>query len=232
MTLQLPSLPFSLDPLMAEAKRRARQRRLLVAVGVVLTVGLAVGLTFALRPHGGGTSGRPATARYPQDGISFRYPSGMTNVKLCGSYGNGLTGDVAPIADLTTGEAPPSCSVGAVPDMWPPEGRLGTNGVRIVLARVELWPSAYQPNWHGRLGTWRTAYYTIWHNTHPTSGCPLSVQHETRSVAIRRNDLPEVARSKPLRPEVVSVDALICGPSFATGRATFDQVVSSLRFTK
>ena len=43
MTVRIPRLPFSLDPLMAEAKRRARLRRLLVAlvaVGAVLTVEL------------------------------------------------------------------------------------------------------------------------------------------------------------------------------------------------
>lgn len=42
MTAHLPRLPFSLDPLIAEAKRRARQRRLLLAVMCVV-VALAVG---------------------------------------------------------------------------------------------------------------------------------------------------------------------------------------------
>jgi hypothetical protein len=39
MTAHLPRLPFTLDPLMAEAKRRMRKRRLLVAVLAVLAVG-------------------------------------------------------------------------------------------------------------------------------------------------------------------------------------------------
>jgi hypothetical protein len=39
MTLRAPRLPFSLDPLMAEAKRRARQRRVLIALGVLLVTG-------------------------------------------------------------------------------------------------------------------------------------------------------------------------------------------------
>ena len=50
-----PQLPLSLDPLMAEAKRRAKQRRALIAFGVVLVAGLAVGLTLALRSGGGPT---------------------------------------------------------------------------------------------------------------------------------------------------------------------------------
>src|SRR4051812_10321919 len=48
---------FSLDPLIAEAKRRARQRRVLIALVVLLRAGLAAGLTLALRAPGGGGSG-------------------------------------------------------------------------------------------------------------------------------------------------------------------------------
>ena len=46
MTAHLPRLPFSLDPLMAEAKRRARQRRLLVALiaAVVIAAGGVLGV--------------------------------------------------------------------------------------------------------------------------------------------------------------------------------------------
>lgn len=39
MTARVPRLPFSLDPLMAEAKRRARQRRVLIVALIVLTAG-------------------------------------------------------------------------------------------------------------------------------------------------------------------------------------------------
>jgi hypothetical protein len=48
MTAHLPRLPLSLDPLIAEAKRRAKQRRLLLAVAgavVALAVGGAVYVT-------------------------------------------------------------------------------------------------------------------------------------------------------------------------------------------
>ena len=228
MTLHARRLPFALDPLIREAKRRARQRRVLGAVGVVLTAGLVAGLTVALRSPGGTPSGGLATARYPQDGVSFRYPSGLNSVPLCGSVGSGFSGVVAPFALLTDGQAISDCpSASAVPPTWPLLGRLGTSGVRVLLTRVETWPSAYRPNWHGRLGTWRSAY-----SSNSRWGCPLGVQQETRSVAIRRSNRSEIVGSKPLRPEIVSVDALICGPDFATGKAAFRQIVASIRFRR
>ena len=57
MTLQVPRLPFSLDPPIAEAKRRARQRQYLLGLGGLLLFALAGGLTLALRSSGGGSSG-------------------------------------------------------------------------------------------------------------------------------------------------------------------------------
>ena len=48
MTVRVPHLPFSLDPLIAEAKRRMRRRRLLVGVLLLLLAGSAVAAGFAL----------------------------------------------------------------------------------------------------------------------------------------------------------------------------------------
>jgi hypothetical protein len=48
MASTAPRLPASLDPLVAEAKRRARIRRLLLAAAAIAVAG-AVGATFALR---------------------------------------------------------------------------------------------------------------------------------------------------------------------------------------
>jgi hypothetical protein len=53
MTNHAARRPFSLDPLMAEAKRRARQRRLLVAGALALIVAGVVGVVFASRSPGG-----------------------------------------------------------------------------------------------------------------------------------------------------------------------------------
>jgi cytochrome c-type biogenesis protein CcmE len=53
--------PFALDPLMAEAKRRARQRRFLVAVIVLVLIGLAAAAVAAFRSPQGPTSLTPST---------------------------------------------------------------------------------------------------------------------------------------------------------------------------
>jgi hypothetical protein len=71
--VRVPPLPFSLDPLIAEAKRRARQRRLLIAVAVVVVGGLAAALTFGLR-----SSNDPIAVARPGGG--FARISGMTLV--------------------------------------------------------------------------------------------------------------------------------------------------------
>jgi hypothetical protein len=63
MLARVPRLPFSLDPLIAEAKRRARQRRLLLALSVLLLAVLAAGLASAFRSPGGGSSNGGALAR-------------------------------------------------------------------------------------------------------------------------------------------------------------------------
>jgi hypothetical protein len=54
MTSRGTALPLSLDPLMAEAKRRMRRRRVMLALLILLVGG--AGLTLALRPSGGGPS--------------------------------------------------------------------------------------------------------------------------------------------------------------------------------
>ena len=67
MMVRVPRLPFSVDPLIAEAKKRARQRRALIALAVFLIAVLAAGLTSAFRSPGGGSpnGGGPASAHYP-----------------------------------------------------------------------------------------------------------------------------------------------------------------------
>jgi hypothetical protein len=52
MTLPIPRLPLSLDPLIAEAKRRARLRRVLVALIAVVLVAAGAVLTVQLRARG------------------------------------------------------------------------------------------------------------------------------------------------------------------------------------
>jgi hypothetical protein len=52
MTVRVPRLPLSLDPLLAEAKRRARRRRALVTLLAVAIVAAAALLTVELRGLG------------------------------------------------------------------------------------------------------------------------------------------------------------------------------------
>jgi len=52
MAVHAPRLPFSLHPLIAEAKRRARQRRLLVTVVVLVLATGAAGLGIELSSRG------------------------------------------------------------------------------------------------------------------------------------------------------------------------------------
>ena len=63
MTLHVHRLPLALDPLIAEAKRRARQRRSLAVLSVGVSIGLAIGLWLGLPSSGGGKGGGLAGAR-------------------------------------------------------------------------------------------------------------------------------------------------------------------------
>jgi hypothetical protein len=58
MTTHVPRLPFSLDPLIAEAKRRMRRRRLLLLAAVLIAIATAASVIAALSPGGPG-SGPP-----------------------------------------------------------------------------------------------------------------------------------------------------------------------------
>src|SRR2546423_8410060 len=93
MTARDRGLPFALDPLMAEAKRRARQRRFLIVVVVLALIGGATGAVAVFRSPGGPPSSLPAAlgggsaqtrgtvlAQFPRLGISFRYSAGWRRV--------------------------------------------------------------------------------------------------------------------------------------------------------
>lgn len=65
MTQHVLRLPFSLDPLVAEAKRRARQRR--VAIAMLAIAAAAAGLTagvHATHDHGGGAVAGPLSGSW------------------------------------------------------------------------------------------------------------------------------------------------------------------------
>jgi len=68
MTNHAARRPFSPDPLMAEAKRRARQRRLLISGVLALIVAGVVGGLFAWRSSGPSESARAAAVGPPPRG--------------------------------------------------------------------------------------------------------------------------------------------------------------------
>jgi hypothetical protein len=67
MTAHVSRLPFSLDPLLAEAKRRGRHRRVRAVFGVTLLAAVVAGLAVALGSPGGQSGGR--------GGAGFKSPS-------------------------------------------------------------------------------------------------------------------------------------------------------------
>jgi hypothetical protein len=73
MTLHVPRLPFPLDPLVAEAKRQARRRR--VAVATLAVAAVAAGATFGVRTFygpGGGAAAGHGRLSGSWHGISWR----------------------------------------------------------------------------------------------------------------------------------------------------------------
>ena len=60
MTVRIPGLSIAADPLIAEAKRRTRQRRAGAAAAVLAVVALGAGLTSALRSPAGGSTSIPS----------------------------------------------------------------------------------------------------------------------------------------------------------------------------
>jgi hypothetical protein len=225
MTLRVPRLPFSLDPLIAEAKRRARQRRVLIALGVLLVAGLAAGLTFAFRSPGGGspTGGGLASASYSQWGVSLRYPAAWARLD-CTTWAPGAL--VNPISLLTSARPAPTCP--SVRSMeFPPPERLGANGAVVFLGHgyalhfkpntsIDGQPALIRP---------RTVGSALYVGASSLKGvpCPAGVRREYRAAYIKRpghhpNDMLTVA-------------ALICGPHFATGDAAVSNLLASMRFT-
>lgn len=206
---------------------------MLVVLGVAALVGVAAGLTLALGSPDGGSKGRLAAAKYPQDGVSLRYPSGLTSVKLCGSFGMGRPkGAVGAIAFVTSGRVRDTYCHSAIPTHWPPWVGLAANGVSIAIARVEKWPAGYRPRWHGRFAAWPTAYLAS-PASHFRFGCPAGGRQETRSVAVRSGGRPEAVRAGlPPSSEVFAVDAVICGPNFAVGNTAVNRILASVHFER
>jgi hypothetical protein len=131
MTLQLPRLPFGLDPLIAEAKRRMRRRRILLTGGLVVLVGVGVAAGISVRssspgPGSGGPSG---------PGASFGgHPAaqGMASVFMRPSAGP-VPASIARAA-ASFNEQPTTGSDGALEGPPPHPGKVRVRQGRLLLA--------------------------------------------------------------------------------------------------
>jgi hypothetical protein len=80
MTLHAPRLPFSLDPLIAEAKRRARRRREWISLLVLVVAVAATAASLELRSASG--SGLAFTGGRPVVHIVLQWPPSMVYIDL------------------------------------------------------------------------------------------------------------------------------------------------------
>lgn len=223
MLASFPRRGFSLDPLMAEARRRARQRRALVAFGVLLFAGLAGGLTLASRSPGSGSpgaspSGAVSSGTYAA-GISLRYPGGWTRVQ-CGTF---LWASNRLISLLTTAQHTPTCKVHLHPGPFPPPESLGPDGAAIFIGQGGLSDPRAKLQWNARIGG-RPALVprlrTYGNEYLGSQICPAAKRRAYRNITIK---LPKTT---------LNVGALICGPHFASGYEAVRNILASMRFAK
>lgn len=205
MTARVPRLPFSLDPLMAEAKRRARQRRLL-ALGLIVIL-VATGTTLALRgPSGSGpptasTGHGLATPTLEQ--ASLTYPASWKRVVWdCWTlaFGDYLL--------LTTARPTPTCG-GALP----PREKLGRDGVAVWLGTV--------PPLAGSTSR------KLIRDPRPTTGLWTSEIRATCTSGPRRRF---GARLQDGNLNVL-LGAVVCGPDYGRGERALQRMVSTADFT-
>jgi hypothetical protein len=85
MSEHAPRLPLSLDPLIAEAKRRARQRRMLVVAAVVLVLALVGGgATLAFRPFGLDRTSQSTRTRFVPGSLATSVPGPILDFTRAG----------------------------------------------------------------------------------------------------------------------------------------------------
>jgi hypothetical protein len=219
MTVNTLRLPFSLDPLMAEAKRRMRQRRLLVAALVVALAAAAAGTTLTLRgpstPSRAGTSGSFSN-------LALHYPA---NWKVVGW--SCWIGPLPNMLLLTTASPTPVCRDGS----FPPRQRLGSDGVAVwflypappLNVRVVSQPSTRIGGQPARFvapplqGLGGSKWVTCTGGAGP--GHPLGARIEEPGLSGRGAG-------------VLSVGAVVCGPDYGRGEAAVRRMVVDIRFER
>lgn len=221
MTAHLPRLPFALDPLMAEAKRRARQRRFLIAVVVVVLAGGAAGAVAVLRSPQGPTSlpaalgggsaqrGGTALADFPRFGLSFRYPARWRHFGC--QY---VTSQTMSVTYLTAAAVGPRCLPGGVMPR-----RLSANGVAILWQQQPL----FKLSANARLGGQPARVDTWGAHAAPFGECAASGGQ--RVVAAEINE-PATANT------AFGMVACLRGPKLRQSQSAVGQMLASVRFQR
>jgi hypothetical protein len=154
----LPRFRWTLDPLIAEAARRARQRRLLVCFGLVVLAGVVALLTVAFRPSGG--AGSSAAQSY-----LYRYGDGEWFIHWQ-RHGQHLHGTISDTQLAACG-----CSVPPGGESGPVSGTISGKNVALHLPNGVTW-----------VGTLTSSGGLVIRNASP-SGAPLGERFRPATVA-------------------------------------------------
>jgi hypothetical protein len=207
-------LPFSLDPLMKEAKRRMRKRRVLVAALAVALAAGVTGATLALREPSGGSH---TLATGGLSNVAFRYPASWSRVNW--------TCWIGPLPEMllfTTARPTPTCRDGS----FPPREQLGPDGIAV-------WFVYPAPPLNVRTVT--NPNTRIGGQPAHISNAPVRGLGATKWVACTSGAAPGRplgARIQYPGGSVLKVAAVVCGPDYAKGEAAVRRMLASLRFTR
>jgi hypothetical protein len=208
MAERVPRLTYSLDPLLAEAKRRARQRRLLGTALGLLLVAVAAGTTLALRGSGGSapptasTGHGLSTAKLGQ--ASLTYPASWKRVvwncwaTAPGSY-----------LLLTTASPTPTCG-----RALPPREKLGRDGVAVWLQTLPALPGIKTQ--------------TLIRDPRPATGAWAGAKRATCTSGAGHNFGARVKDGNLY----VLLGAVVCGPDYGQSERALQRMVSSASITK
>jgi hypothetical protein len=214
MTLHARHLPFSLDPLMEEAKRRMRKRRFLIAAIVLLIAAIAAGAALALRsPSPPPTGSTVASVRAVR--LSFRYPAAWTRAECSRGFSFG-----ASLMILTKNGSGPDCTSLD----WPPDQHLGADGI-VVYWETSSGPGmGGVPNPNGKVGGQPARIDVRWAvpQPNPSGAQCASGRQQWLSARIQRPSLP--------RGNLLVMSASYCGPDYRAGEAALRHMLASLRF--
>lgn len=215
MAEQVSRLRFSLDLLIAEAKRRMWKRRLPISALAVALAVSATGATLALR--GGPSGGSHSLPKGGFTDVAFRYPGSWSRVNW-----SCWLGALPTMLLFTTARPTPTCQAGT----FPPREQLGSDGVAVWF----LYPA---PPLNVR--TISNPNTRIDGQSAQISTAPVRGLGATKWITCTSGGAPGrpfSARIQHPRGGVFSVTAVVCGPNYAKGESAVRRMLSTIRFSK